>query len=325
MDKKKLNSAVKLHVNKVNLPITFNARAKTRLADAFKQLIGSSTQEIVLAAYIDSKGNVRSIDQLFMGGLSECAMYPGVIMQHALAHKVSRLVIAHNHPTGGTDYSTGDEKFFKRFDHACLVTGLHLEDAVIVTDKGSFSSKNNGCLFVSSDRIEFDDLFVTEKTKYCFSLTFERCGLQETGLPKQLYSSQIVGQEFIRYYQNKGASDKLFALYTDVHNDLCGSMEITPNGNEKKLIKDLLQGALWCNAASVMVVSHVSNQYLSKEIVKSIFGEATINAFQVSDVTCLDYVIVSEDDYVSAREYTSSTFESVKDFCQDVQALACKE
>jgi len=72
-------------------------------------------------------------------------IYGREIIKKVLKHKALSIVIAHNHPSGGTEPSKEDIEVTKKIKLAMKVIQGNLHDHIIVGD-GYFSMADNGCL-----------------------------------------------------------------------------------------------------------------------------------------------------------------------------------
>ena len=67
-------------------------------------------------------------------------------MQRALLCNASRIMIAHNHPSGNSEPSREDKKTTENIRKACDLIGIPLLDHIIIGEDEYFSFKGEGLL-----------------------------------------------------------------------------------------------------------------------------------------------------------------------------------
>lgn len=103
-------------------------------------------KEIFMVIYLASDNRVLSLDRLFEGTISESLVYPREIFGRAYTLGASKIILAHNHPSGNLSPSSADKNITKLL----LLTGklLHLKvlDHIIVGYDSYFSFAEAGLL-----------------------------------------------------------------------------------------------------------------------------------------------------------------------------------
>lgn len=89
-------------------------------------------QEGVTLACTDVHNEIIDLKTLFVGGQSECVLYPDRIFSYALRRSASGIIMIHNHPSGDVHPSAQDLAFAKRLDRGSRLLGLRLLDFMIV-------------------------------------------------------------------------------------------------------------------------------------------------------------------------------------------------
>ena len=84
--------------------------------------------------------------QLFKGGIHESSVDPKLVFHHALTHKASSIILAHNHPSGNLIPSDADKKITFNLAQIGRIMDITLQDHIIVTDNGYFSFLDSGIL-----------------------------------------------------------------------------------------------------------------------------------------------------------------------------------
>ena len=84
--------------------------------------------------------------KISMGGRTETAVDPRVVLKEALLADSTAIILTHNHPSGSLSPSREDKRLTERIENACKAVGIHLIDHVIITNGDYFSFKEKGYL-----------------------------------------------------------------------------------------------------------------------------------------------------------------------------------
>jgi len=82
---------------------------------------------------LDHRLRILGIYELFKGGLSECVVDLRILMRVVLASGCSRIIIAHNHPSGHLAFSNEDIELTEKVKKCCETIGVLLLDHIIFT------------------------------------------------------------------------------------------------------------------------------------------------------------------------------------------------
>lgn len=117
-----------------------------QLADFAKKLVATHAhhkQERLGAAIIDGANQIRRQAEIFVGTVRYTVVSPREIIQFALAHDATALVLYHNHPSGKTNPSYEDVTFTKKVAGALELCDIELIDHIIVGGKTYTAMKNS--------------------------------------------------------------------------------------------------------------------------------------------------------------------------------------
>ncbi|OAG26774.1 RadC family protein [Thermodesulfatator autotrophicus] len=103
-------------------------------------------KEVFKAIYLDARNQILAVEDLFHGTVNESVVYAREVIERALYHHASALVIAHNHPSGNPKPSGADIQLTKRLYLASALLNLRLLDHLIVAKEGYFSFAEEGLL-----------------------------------------------------------------------------------------------------------------------------------------------------------------------------------
>lgn len=108
------------------------------LLSLMSQMIGPSAVEEAYVAYLDADEHVISLDLISRGTVSENSISAHQIIQHALLHQATGLILFHNHPAHSVTFSPSDNRLAKSIEDLGNQLGMNFLGSYIVTDRGCF-------------------------------------------------------------------------------------------------------------------------------------------------------------------------------------------
>lgn len=103
-------------------------------------------QEIFMVLYLASDQRVLAVEKLFEGTITESAVYPREIFARGYALGASKLILAHNHPSGNLTPSKEDIKITKLIALAGALLNLMVLDHLIIGEDRYFSFAEAGLM-----------------------------------------------------------------------------------------------------------------------------------------------------------------------------------
>ncbi len=94
---------------------------------------GSRRDEYVVAILLTGGQRVLAVTEIGVGTVNQCAVYPRVVIEHALRAKAAAVILAHNHPGGSTNASEADWKITERLFEAGKLLDIPLVDHLIIS------------------------------------------------------------------------------------------------------------------------------------------------------------------------------------------------
>lgn len=91
-------------------------------------------QEHLLLLVLNAAHEVRGFKVIASGGMDHVETDPRIIFRNALLLGAAKIIIAHNHPTGGAEPSNGDLGMTQQIAAAGRLLNLELLDHVIWTE-----------------------------------------------------------------------------------------------------------------------------------------------------------------------------------------------
>ena len=116
---------------------------KKRLAEYCRSCIGYAGQECLLVIYLDIHGKYLrdSIEQV--GTIGAVMISPRDIVEKALQYNASKIIIAHNHPSGECTPSVADIEMTKKLREALKLVSIELKDHMIISPRSFYSMREH--------------------------------------------------------------------------------------------------------------------------------------------------------------------------------------
>jgi DNA repair protein RadC len=108
--------------------------------------LGSRPHEVFAVLFLDSQNRLLAMDEMFRGTLTQTSVYPREVVQSALHHKASAVVLAHNHPSGAVQPSRADEALTQTLKAALALVDVRVLDHVIVAAGQTLSMAEQGLI-----------------------------------------------------------------------------------------------------------------------------------------------------------------------------------
>lgn len=109
-------------------------------------LMGDLEHEKFCLLCLSTNNKLLHYEFVSSGGLSSTVVDPKVIFKIALHHMSSRLIIAHNHPSGNLKPSQSDRQVTTKIKSGAVLLDMQLMDHIIVADKKYYSFADEGLL-----------------------------------------------------------------------------------------------------------------------------------------------------------------------------------
>lgn len=104
-----------------------------------RALVGQSKREELWAITLNHGHRVIHTDKISSGTPSETPMYTRLVVECALRHGASGVLLCHNHPTGNAKPSPEDLEATGKVVRALEPLGITLYDHIIIAGKSAFS------------------------------------------------------------------------------------------------------------------------------------------------------------------------------------------
>jgi len=117
-----------------------------QLVDYFRATIGGKPNEVMRVLYLNSQNKLIHAENLSEGTVSEAVAFPRKIVESALKHRATAVIIAHNHPGGIPEPSNNDDSITEQIKNALNTVNINLQEHVIIATEGFYSYRQTGYL-----------------------------------------------------------------------------------------------------------------------------------------------------------------------------------
>lgn len=124
-------------------PLLGHAYSSQLLSREMMDRLSGSSQESLYLVATDIHNEIIDIKEIFVGGHSECNVYPDQLFRRALLQSASGIAVVHNHPSGKIEPSTADVTMMKRLEKGSRLLGLTFLDFLIVGEDSYYSWREN--------------------------------------------------------------------------------------------------------------------------------------------------------------------------------------
>jgi len=108
-------------------------------------LDGLDREHFVVLA-LDARNRPIGANTVSIGSLSASLVHPREIFKFAILANASRIILAHNHPSGDTAPSRDDIELTRRLVDAGTLIGIEVLDHLVIGGEAFFSLKEKGLM-----------------------------------------------------------------------------------------------------------------------------------------------------------------------------------
>jgi DNA repair protein RadC len=116
------------------------------LVEMLRASIGYEQNEVLYAIFLNAKNEMLASKVLGEGTVTQAAAFPRRILEEALKHKATSIILAHNHPGGVADPSEHDITITIEIKKALGIMDISLQDHIILAGKDYYSFNRNQLL-----------------------------------------------------------------------------------------------------------------------------------------------------------------------------------
>lgn len=103
-------------------------------------------REVFAAIFLDVQQRMIAYEPMFYGTIDAAAVYPRELVRRAMELNASRLIVAHNHPSGVAEPSNADRRITERISQALALVDVELIDHCVVGGNEVVSFAERGWL-----------------------------------------------------------------------------------------------------------------------------------------------------------------------------------
>lgn len=115
------------------------------LREVFNKDTFDWTEEFIILC-LNQRNAVVGFYKVSSGGISSVTVDPKVVLTVALNCMATKLILAHNHPSGNLQPSRADEELTQRIKIAARYLDIIVLDHVIISDESYYSFADNGMM-----------------------------------------------------------------------------------------------------------------------------------------------------------------------------------
>ncbi len=115
-------------------------------ASFIRSLLKDETVEMFLVIYLNNASKYLNHEVISIGGITGTVVDTRIIMKRTLEENATKIIIAHNHPSGNLSPSQADKNLTEKIKQACVLMEINLVDHIIVSHSGYFTFSDEGFL-----------------------------------------------------------------------------------------------------------------------------------------------------------------------------------
>jgi DNA repair protein RadC len=116
------------------------------IANFLKAQYQYHTKEVFVVMYLNQANKILHHEIVSEGGITGTIADPRIILQRALEHNATALILSHNHPSGSLKPSRADEALTEKIKTAASYFDIKVMDHIIVSEEGYFSFADEGLI-----------------------------------------------------------------------------------------------------------------------------------------------------------------------------------
>ena len=102
--------------------------------------IGLLKNEVFALVCLDAQRRILAFEIIDEGTVSQANVHPRKVLECALRHNSSVVILAHNHPSGSLIASENDRQFTKKLCSVFEAVGIEVADHIIAVNAGQYTS-----------------------------------------------------------------------------------------------------------------------------------------------------------------------------------------
>jgi len=116
------------------------------LLDFCKTALGGLKDENFCVLYLDTQNRIIAFETIHEGIVNQAVVYPRQVIERALSHKSSALILVHNHPSGYVKPSDADIRLTRTIQDTAKLLDIMVHDHLIIGENRFFSFREEGIM-----------------------------------------------------------------------------------------------------------------------------------------------------------------------------------
>ena len=118
----------------------------SQVVEYFRATVGRNLNEVMRVLYLNSQNRLIAAENLSEGTVSQAVAFPRTIVENALKHHATTIIIAHNHPGGLPEPSENDNAITQQIKNALHTVNITLQEHIIIAEDSFYSYRQSGIL-----------------------------------------------------------------------------------------------------------------------------------------------------------------------------------
>jgi len=136
--------------------------SSTGIFDYLSYSMRDLKKEVFKVIYLNNRNQIMDTADLFEGTLESIPIRPREIVESAMKHNATRLIFAHNHPSGDPKASKSDKQLTRDMVFMGMILDIKVLDHIIIGDDRYFSFADEGLIQ------KYEDEFLNLRIKAVF-------------------------------------------------------------------------------------------------------------------------------------------------------------
>ena len=123
----------------------------TRVINSTPEAVGYLTSELGQARnesfcllMLGSSNAVIALERIQEGTVNRTAVFPRLVVEAALKHRATAVILAHNHPSGDPQPSEADRQITRKLSGILKALDIAVHDHIIIAGANSYSFAEHG-------------------------------------------------------------------------------------------------------------------------------------------------------------------------------------
>ena len=125
---------------------TRSFRSVDQAVEFLYPLLGFEREEIFCVLALNSSNELIAVEKIQRGSVNRTAVFPRLVVETALKHRATALILAHNHPGGNPTPSEADIKMTHKLLNVLRDLDITVHDHIIIAGPKSYSFAKHGHL-----------------------------------------------------------------------------------------------------------------------------------------------------------------------------------